>query len=64
METLIHTDQANSVVGRKITDHNHFIRDFISYALDTNTRSLVLSFDQAKAYDNVSHQYLHRILEH
>ena len=63
MSDLINKDQANSVQGRKITDHNHLIRDMISYAQDTQEQICILSLDQSKAFDNISHDFLQSVLE-
>ena len=60
---VIHTDQASAVKGRTITDHNHNIRDIIIYAEEKQIHSSILSLDQRKAFDRVSHEYLHAVLE-
>ena len=64
MTFLIHTDQKCGVKGRNIQELNHLIRDIITLAHDNNLSNLILSLDQTKAYDRVSHSFLHKILEH
>lgn len=62
MSTLIHEDQTYSVTGRTIHDHNHTLRDIITYAEDKQLNTCILSLDQAKAFDRVSHSFLHKVL--
>ena len=64
MHIIINSDQAASVKGRKITDHNHYIRDIIIHAQDKQIHACALSIDQMKAFDRVDHTWLHRLLEH
>ena len=60
MSKLIHPDQQCAVQGRKIQNHLHFIRDFITYTQDKPTPGAIISLDQEKAFDRVSHEYLHK----
>ena len=62
MSSMVHENQACSIAGRSILDHNHYIRDLISYAHDRGGASFILSLDQAKAFDRVSHPWLYRVL--
>jgi hypothetical protein len=64
MASLIHTDQQCSVQGRNIHNHTHFIRDFITYAHHKDYQTSILSLDQEKAFDRISHAYLHKTLAH
>ena len=64
MTFLIHTDQKCGVKGRNIQDLNHTIRDIITLAHDQQLNNLILSLDFSKAFDRVSHSFLHKILEH
>ena len=63
MHLLIHPDQAAACKGRTIEDQNLLIRDTIAYAKQTNTHACVLSLDQVKAFDRVSHSFLFKVLE-
>ena len=62
MSSMVHENQACSIAGRSILNHNHYIRDLISYAHDRGDASFILSLDQAKAFDRVSHPWLYRVL--
>ena len=64
MPIVIDSDQASSVKGRKIADHNHYIRDIIKYAQDTQAQNCIMSLDQMKAFDRVDHSWLHAQLRH
>ena len=63
LETLIHPDQAACIKGRNIQKTNHYIRDIISLAKIRNDKAIILSIDQMKAYDRVSHTWLFKVLE-
>ena len=63
LETLIHTDQAVAIKGRNIQNHNHLIRDLITLAHDRQDSNLILSIDQEKAFDRVSHDWMIRVIE-
>ena len=62
LKDLVHPDQQCSIKDRNINNHNHFIRDLIYYAKDKNIAASILALDQEKAFDRVSHSYLHKIL--
>ena len=64
LELLIHPDQAACIKGRNIQKTNHLIRDIISLANIKNDRAFILSIDQMKAYDRVSHKWLFKVLKH
>ena len=61
---LIHTDQTSGVKGRNIQQHIHLIRDIISLSHDKMLNNVIISLDQSKAFDRVSHSFLHKTLEH
>lgn len=63
LESLIHPDQAAVIKGRNIQQHNHFLRDLISLAKVRDDRACILSIDQMKAFDRVSHFWLIRVLK-
>jgi len=59
----IQADQTCSVPGRSITDNLHLIRNIVDYCNMKHIPAAVVSFDQEKAFDRVSHQYLIEILK-
>ena len=62
MPKIIHSDQVCSIKSRNISDHLHFIRDLISYSQATNYHCCILSIDQSKAFDSVSHDWLRKVI--
>jgi hypothetical protein len=61
---MIQDHQTCSIVGRRMSDNITILRDLIE---DSNRRQkdlYVISVDQKKAFDSVSHAYLFKILEH
>ena len=62
LEEIIHPDQTCSIPGRTIQDNLHLIRNLIEYSNDKNTAAAILSLDQSKAFDRVSHEYLFNVL--
>ena len=63
MHKLVHEDQQCAVKGRKIQNHLHNIREIITYCRIKNIPARILSLDQEKAFDRVSHSFLHKVLE-
>ena len=63
LHLLIHTDQTASIPGRTINDNISLIRDAIHFANKTNTPLAVVAIDQLKAFDPVSHVFLHQVLK-
>ena len=63
LEDLVHPDQAAVIKGRSIQNHNHYIRDIISLAKLRGDHSCILSIDQQKAFDRVSHEWLFKVLK-
>ena len=61
---LIHTDQTACIPGRTINDNLRLIQDAIHYANETQTPLALISVDQLKAFDRVSHTYLFKVLRH
>ena len=61
---IIHTDQTACIPGRTINDNLSLIRDTILYANETNTPLALVSIDQMKAFDRISHSFLFSTLEH
>ena len=62
MSKLIHADQQCSIVGRKILNHLHFIRDIITYTKEKQMQAAIISLDQEKASDKVAHDYLFKTI--
>ena len=60
---LVHPDQAAVIKGRSIQNHNHYIRDIISLANLRGDSSCIVSIDQQKAFDRVSHEWLFKVLK-
>lgn len=63
MSSLVHPDQTCAVPGFSIVDGCHTVRDVIDYMNDRNEEAVLLSLDQEKAFDRVSHYYLINVLK-
>jgi len=63
LSECIHVDQTCSVPGRSIADNLHLVRNIVDYCNAKNIPAAVVSFDQEKAFDRVSHDYLIQILQ-
>ena len=63
MYKLVHKDQQCAVKGRKIQNHLHNIREIITYCKVKGTPVRIVSLDQEKAFDRVSHSFLHKVME-
>jgi len=59
----IHIDQTCCVPGRSIADNLHLVRNITDYCNAKNIPAAIVSFDQEKAFDRVSHDYLIQILQ-
>ena len=62
LDEIVHQDQTCSVPGRTIQDNVHLIRNLIEYVNDKNMPAAIISLDQSKAFDRVSHEYLFKVL--
>jgi exonuclease III len=60
---IVSKDQTCAVPGRSILDNLHLLRNSIDYINVKNIPAAVISLDQAKAFDRVSHDYLFQVLE-
>lgn len=60
--SCVHKDQTCAVPGRSILDNLHLFRNVVDYCDEENVHAAIISFDQAKAFDRVSHDYLCRVL--
>ena len=63
LESIVSNDQAAAIKNRTIQNHNHYIRDIITLAHDRGDTNCILSLDQQKAFDRVSHDWLLKVLE-
>ena len=61
--SIVNPDQAAAIKDRNIQNHNHFIRDIITLAHDREYKTCILSMDQQKAFDMVSHEWLVLVLK-
>ena len=62
IDEIVHPDQTCSVPGRTINDNVHLIRNIVEYTNDKNMSAALISIDQSKAFDRVSHDYLFNVL--
>ena len=56
--------QTCSVNGRRINDGINLIKDMIYDANLNNNELYLVSIDQKKAFDSISHKYLFALLDH
>ena len=63
LTSLVHTDQTASILGRTINDNSRLLHDMIYYANENGIPLAVISVDQLKAFDRVSHSFLFKALE-
>ena len=60
---IIHTDQNGYIKGRNIAYNIRLIQDVINYFENDNMEGAVIFLDFQKAFDTVSHNFLHAVLE-
>lgn len=63
MELLVHPDQTCGVPGRMCSMNLALIRDVLAWAEQRQIPLALLSLDQEKAFDRVSHSFLFAVLE-
>jgi hypothetical protein len=61
---IIGSEQVCGIKGRTIFDNLHFLRNVYDYCKFRKIPCYVISFDQAKAFDRVDHEYLFATLDH
>lgn len=61
--SIIGQHQTCGILGRSIFDNLHFLRNVFAYCKERQFNCIALCFDQAKAFDRVSHEYLFHILK-
>jgi len=60
---IIHTDQTACIPGRTINDKLRLMQDVFTYANETSKPLALITVDQLKAFDRVSHTLLFKTLE-
>ena len=60
---IIHTDQTASIKGRTINDNTRLLHDVVAYVNEKDIPLALISVDQLKAFDRVSHEFLFECLE-
>lgn len=63
IDGVVNRDQTCCIPGRSINDNLDLIRDVIDYCEERSKAAAIVSFDQAKAFDRVSHDYLFQVLK-
>ena len=61
LPSIVHSDQTACIPGRTINDNVNLIRDAIHYTNESNTPLALISIDQLKAFDRVSHKFLFKV---
>eukprot|EP00061_Rhincodon_typus_P013804 g40403.t1 len=59
---VIHPDQTCAVPGRTISDSPMLLRDTSAYVQDWGVDTCLISLDQEKAFDRISHTYMRHML--
>ena len=63
MGFLVHIDQTAAVEGRSIHGNIHLLRNIIDYSYQKGFKCIILSLDQAKAFDRVDHNFMFQVLK-
>lgn len=61
---IIGEHQTCSILGRRINDNINLIRDMIDDACLRKILLFLITVDQRKAFDSISHKYLYKLLKH
>ena len=61
---VIGEHQTCSIIGRRMSDNIILTRDLIYYTNLLKKKLNIISIDQRKAFDSISHKYLFELLEH
>ena len=61
--SVVHLDQTSSIAGLSVLDNLHLLRNVIDCLEYKNLGGILVSLDQEKAFDRVSHHYLSSILK-
>ncbi|KAJ1212636.1 hypothetical protein NDU88_000291 [Pleurodeles waltl] len=62
IEKIVHPDQTCGIPGRQIADSLALVRDTIEYVKSRKVPTALVSLDQEKAFDRVSHEFMDRTL--
>ncbi len=60
---IIHETQAGFIPGRSIFDQTDLAREMICLAEVEERNGVIVTLDQEKAYDRISHDYLWRVMD-
>ena len=63
VSNIVQLNQTCVIPGRSISDNLHLLRNVLDYADQKDMKVILLSLDQMKAFDNVSHEFLFKALE-
>ena len=61
--TTIHKSQAGFIPGRDIANQTKLIETILDYAEVAEKNGLIITLDQEKVYDKITHDYLWRVLQ-
>ncbi|KAJ1167571.1 hypothetical protein NDU88_007960 [Pleurodeles waltl] len=62
IKKIVHPDQTCGILGRQIADSLALVRDTIEYVKSRKVPMALVSLDQEKAFDRVSHEFMDRTL--
>ncbi len=62
LDKLISTSQTAYIPGRVVHDNLRMFEFYKDYCKQNNVEALLISLDAKKAFDSVSHKYLHEVL--
>jgi len=62
LDRVIHPCQTAYVPGRIVHDNMRMFEFYNNYCKENNVDALLISLDAKKAFDSVSHKYLHKVL--
>ena len=63
MGFLVNIDHTAAVVGRSIRHNIHLLCNVIDYSYEKGLKCIILSLDQAKAFDHVSYEFMFQVLK-
>ena len=63
LHKLIHPSQTAYIPGRVVHDNLRLFDFYNKYCKTNNIDALLISLDAKKAFDSVSHKYMHKVLE-
>ena len=63
LDKIIHPCQTAYIPGRVVHDNLRIFEFYNNYCKEKNIDALLLSLDAKKAFDSVSHKYMHKVLE-